>query len=115
MEIPLGMCAICGESIWVDVCDDVDRWDAARFAAEFNVLAAEHIRLHPRQVLARFCLSRFHHDIRPSQRALAVRQVYRDLRADLGDEDGQGVYTIDDALGSVSMYRLWLSAHRYGA
>jgi hypothetical protein len=110
VKIPVGMCAVCGESIWVDDCDDVDRWDAARFAEEFSVLAADHIRSHPRQALARFCLNRFRDDARPSQRALAVRQVYRELCALSGDEDSHPVYTIDEALGSVSMYRLWLAS-----
>src|SRR5918912_159522 len=33
------------------------------------------------------------------------------LASRLGDQDSRGVYTLEDALGSTAMYRLWLDAH----
>jgi hypothetical protein len=98
--------------MWVDLCDGQGGWDAARFAEESSAVAAEHLRSHPQPVLARFCLSRFAHDDRPGQRVLAVRHIYRELRELSGDQDGYALCTIDEALGSVSMYRLWFAARR---
>jgi hypothetical protein len=45
------------------------------------------------------------------QRLTLVRDVYSCLRAEWGEQDSRGVYTVEDALGSAALYRLWLDAH----
>jgi hypothetical protein len=47
-----------------------------------------------------------------AERAMAVKQVYCELLAVYGDQETRGVYSIDEALGMTSMYRLWLEAER---
>jgi hypothetical protein len=55
------------------------------------------------------------------QRPAIVRDVYRGLlgttkngRYALDDADSRGVYTIDEALGDIDLYRLWGNAARCG-
>jgi hypothetical protein len=111
-EDPRGDCEICNEPIWMDIPDSGAADDPAHRQHEFQALADEHLRTHPAPVQARFWLRRFLDDVRPSERAVAVRRIYTDLRALWGDQDSRGVYSIDEALGSARVYRLWLDANR---
>ena len=79
---------------------------------EFEAAAEGHLRTHPKPVLAHFWLGRFLDDLRPDERALAVKQIYSELLALWGDQDSRGIYSIDEALSTPSMYRLWLAANR---
>ncbi len=55
------------------------------------------------------------------QRPAIVRDIYRsllgttrDTQFALNDTDGRGVYSIDEALGDLELYRMWRSARRCG-
>jgi hypothetical protein len=86
--------------------------DIADLEREFNVVAEQHLRSHPAPEQARFWLRRFLEDVRPGERAVAVKRIYSELRALWGDQDSRSAYTLEEALGSVSLYRLWLTANR---
>ena len=51
-------------------------------------------------------------EMAPDMRPAAVKQVYVELRALWGEADTRGMYSIDDVLGSMSVYRFWLDAGR---
>jgi hypothetical protein len=59
-----------------------------------------------------FWLRRSLCDLPPADRALAVRDIYSKLRELWGDTDRVGAYSIEEALGTTGMHRLWLSAYR---
>ena len=86
--------------------------DALQLQHDFEALAEEHVRTHPHAVQVRFWLRRFLEDVPPGDRALAVKEIYSELRVLWGDQDSRGVYTIDEALGTPTLYRLWLAANR---
>ena len=112
VKFPVATCSICDEPICVELPDTSASGDPTRLGQEFEAAAEEHLRTHPKPVLARFWLRRFLDDMRPSERALAVKQVYSELLALWGDQDSRGIYSIDEALGTSSMYRLWVAANR---
>ena len=112
MKLPVATCAICGEPIWMDLSGNPGRAELADLEEEFNAVAEEHLRTHPGPVQARFWLRRFLDDVRPSERAVAVKRIYSELRSLWGDQDSRGLYTIDEALGAGCVYRLWLDADR---
>lgn len=96
----------------MELPDGSGRTDPVQLQQEFEAIAEKHLRTHPRPVQARFWLRRFLDDLRPGERALAVKQVYTQLLALWGDQDSHGVYSIDEILGTASVYRLWLAANR---
>jgi hypothetical protein len=110
MRVPVATCAICGEPIWTEVRDTFGN-DVVDLELEFNVVAEQHLRSHP-EPEQRFWLRRFVEDVRPGERAIAVKRIYSDLRALWGDQDSRNAYTVEEALGSASMHRLWLAANR---
>jgi hypothetical protein len=92
---------------------DRSAWaDPIHLQHELNALADEHLRSHPVPVQEHFWLRRFLDDMRPSERAVAVRRIVTQLRALWGEHDSRGVYSIDEVLGTARAYRLWLDAHR---
>jgi hypothetical protein len=111
MKVPVGTCAICGDPIWMEVRDRFSN-NIVDLEQEFNTLAEQHLRSHPEPEQARFWLRRFLEDVRPGERAVAVKRIYSELRALWGDQDCRSAYTVEEALGSVSLYRLWLAANR---
>ncbi len=112
MKVQLARCAICDEPICIEIPSDPGEADITALTREFNALAEEHLRTHPKAVLARFWLRRFLDDIPPTDRAVATRMIYSELLSLWGDQDRRGTYTIDEALGTTCVYRLWLDANR---
>jgi hypothetical protein len=106
-------CGICGEPISVEL-PGADDFDMTRLQHEVHDAAEAHLHSHPAPEQARFWLRRFLDDVQPSERAIAVRGIYGQLRELWGDQDGRGVYSIDEVLGACAVYRLWLAANRCG-
>ena len=78
-----------------------------------------HMRTHSFAELLRFEIRQDLEEVPEEQRPVIVRDIYRSLlgtttaaRFSLNDVDGQGIYTIDDALGDLALYRLWRRANR---
>lgn len=112
MKFPVATCAICDGPICMELPDTSGGVDPMQLEQEFETAAEEHLRTHPKPVLARFWLRRFLNDVCPDERALAVKQIYTELLALWGDQDKRGMYTIEEALGTPSLYRLWFAANR---
>lgn len=49
-------------------------------------------------------------DIPPQQRSAAILGFYRRLALTLDDVDCRGTYSIEEALGAASLYRVWLTS-----
>jgi hypothetical protein len=109
MQEKAAVCEICGEAIYVE-SERGGSWGA--FHAILERAATEHLASHPTAVVERFLLRKHLDELAPDVRPLAVKQVYADLRELWGDEDRRGVYSIDEALGSLEVYRLWCASNR---
>ncbi len=109
MKQQAAICEICGETIYVEL-KQVAAGRASRYYASVQRAAAEHLATHPSPVVERYLLRKHLDELEPSARPTAVKEVYTKLRELWGQEDTRGVYSIDEALGSVAMYQLWRNA-----
>lgn len=80
-----------------------------------------HLRTHSFAELLRFEIRQDLEDVPEDQRPVIVRDIYRSLLGTtteagftLNDTDTRGVYSIEDVLGDVDVYRMWRSANRCG-
>jgi hypothetical protein len=107
------VCEICGEVIYVDVGPTpATPSSGAAINAVVERAAQEHLAGHPTAVVERFLLRKHLDELAPEVRPVAVKQVYAQLRELWGDEDRVPVYSIDEALGCMAVYRLWCNASR---
>jgi hypothetical protein len=83
---PIANCEICGEPIFVDLGDE--RGAASRYSLNRKLERAASVWQS------------------------AVKHIYGELREMWGEADSRGVYSIDEVLGSPSIYRLWMDADR---
>jgi hypothetical protein len=77
-----------------------------------------HLSTHPFAEVLRYEIRQDLDQVPEEQRPTIVRDIYRSLlgttsdgRFALNDPDGRGVYSIEEALGDISTYRLWRSAN----
>jgi hypothetical protein len=112
-------CAICGDLVRSAV--DLT-WKASKKARQAHHDMQEHLMTHSFAELLRHEIRQDLDQVPEEQRASIVRDVYRGLlgttrdgRFTLSDTDSLGVYSIDEALGDLEMYRLWRTANRCGA
>jgi hypothetical protein len=108
-------CGICGNVVRSEV--DLN-WHPRKSARRAHRDMQDHLMTHSLAELLRYEIRQDLQQVPDEQRASIVRDVYRGLlgvtrdgRFYLGDRDSQGVYTIDDVLGDLEMYRLWRSAN----
>jgi hypothetical protein len=106
------ICEICGAEIYVDAQPAPSPWGGGGFAAIVERAAQEHLASHPTPVVERFLLRKHLDELAPEVRPMAVKQVYAELREMWGDADRRGVYSIDEVLGAMPVYRLWRDANR---
>lgn len=109
MRQQAAICEICGETIYVEL-EGVTAGRVTGYYASVQRAAAEHLAKHPSPVVERFLLRKHLDELEPSVRPIAVKQVYSQLRQLWGEDDTRSVYSIDEALGSAAMYRLWRNA-----
>ena len=109
MRQQAAICEICGETIYVEL-EQVPAGRARGYYASVQRAAAEHLATHPSPVVERYLLRKHLDELKPDVRPAAVKQVYTQLRELWGEDDTRGVYSIDEALGSVTMYQLWRNA-----
>jgi hypothetical protein len=109
---PIANCEICGEPIFVEIGDK--RGTASRHSLNRKLerAATEHLASHPAPIVQQFLLRKHLDEVPPSARPSAVKHIYGELREMWGEADSRGVYTIDEVLGSPSIYRLWMDADR---
>jgi len=96
------MCEICGDAV-------------VRAQPELQA----HFETHSFAEVLRFEIRQDLDLVPEGARAAIVRDIYRQLLGThsaqgfvLGHDDGDGVYSIDEALGDLSVYGLWQSANR---
>ncbi len=107
MKTQVATCGVCDEPIYLDF-DEATPADG--LLRDLRKAEEQHLKKHPGPVLALFALRQVLDRLAPGERAVQVRRVYRALLELWGDYDRRGVYTIDEALGSATMYRLWADA-----
>lgn len=110
-------CGICGDQIESRIPGN---WHPSKLAkrAEWDMQA--HLKKHSFAEVLRYEIRQDLDQVPEDERATIVRDIYRNLLGRVGadgsfvldDSDGQGVYTIDEVLGGVEVYRMWRSANR---
>ena len=112
-------CAICGGLVRSEVHPN---WKPGRRAMRAHRDMQAHLMTHSFAELLRFEIRQDLEQVPEEQRPSIVRDVYRSLlgstrngQFEWGQADGVGIYTIEEALGDHTLYRLWQSANRCGA
>ena len=113
MQEKAAICEICGEEIFIEVTKGgPPPWSGGGMNAVVERAAQEHLARHPTAVVERFLLRKHLDELAPDVRPVAVKQVYAQLRELWGDEEQKAVYSIDEVLGTLPVYRLWCNANR---
>jgi hypothetical protein len=111
-------CLICGD----DVLSRVPAtWHPSKLARRAELDMQAHVKTHSFAEVLRFEIRQDLDQVPEDERATIVRDIYRNLLGTnteggyvLGADDAEGVYTIDDVLGDLDVYRLWRSANQCG-
>ena len=111
-------CGICGNLIRSEVPPN---WHPSKQLRRAQRDLQAHLKTHSFAEVLRFEIRQDLEQVPEEQRASIVRDVYRTLlgktvdgKFSLGAEDSRGAYSVDEALGGVSMYQLWRSASSCG-
>ena len=112
-------CGICGDLVRSAVGP---HWNAGRRALRAYQDMQRHLSgSHSFAELLRFEIRQDLDQVPEEQRPSIIRDVYRGLLGSMRDgqysldaRDSEGVYSIDEALGDLEIYRLWGSANRCG-
>jgi hypothetical protein len=109
-------CAVCGGLIRTTIPEG---WHPSKLArtAERDVVA--HMRTHSFAEILRCEIRQDLDQVPEEQRPIIVRDIYRNLlgkmdgpRFVLDEPDGRGLYSIDEVLGHIDVYRMWRMATR---
>ena len=111
-------CAICGGLVRSEIRAHWNLGERARRAMR-DIQA--HLDTHSFAELLRFEIRQDLDQVPDEQRPAIVRDIYRSLLGttrdnvfSLDDTDGRGVYSIEEALGGIEVYRLWRAASACG-
>jgi hypothetical protein len=111
-------CGICGDVVRSTVGQN---WHPRKRALRAHRDMQEHLMTHSFAELLRYEIRQDLQQVPEEQRPTIVRDIYRGLlgttrdgRFELGDRDGLGVYSIDEVLGDLELYRMWRAANRCG-
>jgi hypothetical protein len=111
-------CVICGDVIESRVPNNAHPSKLKR-RAQWDMQA--HLRKHSFAELLRFEIRQDLDQVPDDERATIVRDIYRNLLGQQTDQgfvlnqaDSQGMYSIDEVLGNLDVYRLWRSSNRCG-
>jgi len=111
-------CGICGDAILSRV---PETWHPRKLTQRVKQDMQAHLKTHSFAEVLRFEIRLDPDQVPDEQRAGIVRDIYRHLLGTmsehgfaLGVADSAGLYTIDEALGDLDMYRLWRSANGCG-
>lgn len=109
-------CGVCGGVIRSAIPSS---WHPSKLASRAEHDLQAHMRTHSFAEILRSEIRQDLDQVPEEQRPIIVRDIYRNLlgktegpRFVLNDPDGKGVYTIDDVLGSIELYRMWRTASR---
>lgn len=99
-----GTCPICGAEATV-----TDVPSGARSARMRAIYAArlKHVLEHSAEEIARVPMRQQLLQLPIDRRTLLTDWLYQDLRLNWGDEDRRGVHSVEEALNSPAVHRLW--------
>jgi hypothetical protein len=114
----ISTCSICGDLVRSEIGAHLHpRLRAHQALRDMQA----HLNTHSFAELLRFEIRQDLDQVPEEQRPAIIRDIYRSLLGTtrdnqfrLDDTDGRGVYSIDEALGSLDVYRLWRNASRCG-
>jgi hypothetical protein len=111
-------CLVCGGLIQTSI---PPTWHPSKLARRAEWQLQAHMRTHSFAEILRCEIRQDLDQVPDEQRPIIVRDIYRNLlgtmdgaRFVLNAPDGQAVYSLDEALGQIGLYRLWRSARRCG-
>jgi hypothetical protein len=111
-------CGICGDLVRSTVGPD---WHPGKRALRAYKDMQQHLTTHSFAELLRLEIRQDLDQVPEEQRPWIVRDIYRSLLGSASESgytldaaDGQGVYSIDEALGDMETYRLWRTANCCG-
>ena len=111
-------CGICGDLVRSTVGHD---WKPSKKARRAHMDMQDHLNTHSFAELLRFEIRKDLEQVPEEQRPSIVRDVYRGLLGTQCDKDytlnpadGVSSYSIDEALGDLELYKVWLAANRCG-
>lgn len=111
-------CGICGNTVESRVPSN---WHPSKLARRAERDMQAHMKTHSFAEVLRYEIRKDLDQVPDEQRPTIVRDVYRQLLGSgtgasfaLNDADSRGVYSIDEALGSIDLFRLWRSARNCG-
>ena len=107
----VGTCPICGLAVFAQIDDAMSA--PVRIRA-IHAARQAHVLSHSAREIAHVPLRTRLLQMPIAQRHILADWVYRELRQHWGDADGRGVHSIDEALHSVALHRLWQDATRCG-
>jgi hypothetical protein len=116
-------CGICGDLVRseIDASWHPRTWKHRKWAQVAERDMRAHLDTHSFAEVLRFEIRQDLEEVPDEQRPTIVRDIYRSLlgtttdgRFTLNDTDAIGVYSIDEALGDVAVYRLWRNASNCG-
>lgn len=115
----VSICGICGDTVRSTV--DL-HWNPGKKALHAHQDMQKHLTTHSFAELLRFEIRQDLEQVPEEQRPWIVRDIYRGLLGTFeGNEykldaaDGQAVYSIEEALGTLDLYQLWRTSNRCGA
>jgi hypothetical protein len=112
-------CLICGDAVLSRV---PAHWSPGKLARRAELDMQAHVKTHSFAEVLRFEIRQDLDQVPEDERPTIVRDIYRNLLGSqsaeagfvLGEDDSRGVYSIDDVLGDLDVYRLWRSANQCG-
>ena len=115
----MNACGICGDLVRTEVPPN---WHPSKQLLRAQRDMRAHMQKHTFAEVLRYEIRQDIDQVPEEQRPSIIRDVYRALLGRVGDagaftfgpDDGVGVYSIDDALGSAALYRLWRSHNACG-
>jgi CheY-like chemotaxis protein len=108
---PVGLCPICGE---VPYTETIVALGGAARVEQIHAARRAHLLAHSARDIARVPMRTRLLEMPVNRRRILADWLYRELRHEWGDRDRRGAYSIDEALSSAAMHRLWLSAASCG-
>jgi hypothetical protein len=116
-------CGICGGLVRseIEASWHPRTWQRGKWARALERDMQAHLDTHSFAEVLRFEIRQDLEEVPDEQRPTIVRDIYRNLlgttthtRFTLNDSDSVGVYSIDEALGDLAVYRHWRNANSCG-
>src|SRR5262245_48783662 len=111
-------CGICGDVVRSEIAP---HWHPSKQLRRAHRDMQTHMQTHSFAEVLRFEIRQDLEQVPDDERPSIVRDVYRSLLGTtedgvftLGALDARGTYSLDEALGSLSLYRLWRDAAACG-